>query len=356
MHPTQLLTFAVQSPGGMNHAIPSAAIAGLDTVGAPWMWGAFIVFVLFMLALDLGVFHRSSHEVSFKEAGAWVSVWVTLAMCFSALIAFVLPLGGTKPAGTLALEFLTGYVIELALSVDNLFVILIILSSLQVPKAYQHRILFWGILGALIMRAAFIFMGAALVQKFGWIMYVFGAILLYTGVKLFFKNEDDEAKPTDSKIYHFFTRFLPFTGNFHGQSFFAYENGKRVATPLFMALILVEFTDLIFAVDSIPAIFAVTTDPFIVFTSNIFAILGLRSMFFLLAGIMDRFHLLRFGLAAVLTFIGLKLVGHGYVHIPIVISLVVVVGTLALSIVASLLIPKKGSGAEKPGASPDAVE
>jgi tellurite resistance protein TerC len=302
----------------------------MDTIGSPWMWGGFTAFVLAMLALDLGVFHRKAHEVRFREALAWSAVWVALALAFNAVIWH-----GYGP--TKGLEFLTGYVIEKALSVDNIFVFLVLFSYFAVPKDDQHRVLFWGILGALVMRALFIVAGAALIERFHWIIYVFGGLLLVTGVKLF-AQRNEQMHPERNPVFRLFTRFVPSVPDYHGHRFTVVKNGRRYATPLLAVLVLVEATDLVFAVDSIPAVFAVTTDPFIVYTSNIFAILGLRAMFFLLAGVMDRFRYLKPGLAAVLVFVGAKMMMTGVYKIPIAVSLGVVAGILVVAIVASLVV------------------
>jgi tellurite resistance protein TerC len=291
----------------------------------------FNAFVLGMLALDLGVFHRSAHVVRAKEAAIWTGVWVTLALVF-ALGLYIWQDGQT------ALTFLTGYVIEESLSVDNIFVIVMIFSYFGVPKEYQHRVLFWGIVGALIMRGTFIWLGALLLERFHWIIYIFGALLIITGVRMAIRH-DESFDAEKNPVYRLAKRMLPFTTRYDGQRFFTRENGRRVATPLFLVLLMVEFTDLIFAVDSIPAIFAVTTDPFIVYTSNIFAILGLRSLYFLLAGVVGKFHMLKYGLAVILVFVGVKMVSEAYIHIPILLSLGVIVGALAISIIASLMIP-----------------
>ncbi len=297
------------------------------------MWAAFVGFVLLMLALDLGVFHRKSHVVTFKEAAIWSAVWVALALLFGGWV--YLEFGTVK--GT---EYLTGYVIEKSLSVDNIFVFVMIFGSLGIPALYQHRVLFWGILTALILRAVMIFAGAAAIQKFHWVIYIFGGFLVLTGIKMFFARSDSES-PEDSKLLKWARRVIPSTTKFDGERFFTRENGKRVATPLFMALILVEFSDVIFAVDSIPAIFAITTDPFIVFTSNIFAILGLRSLFFMLAGLVNRFRYLKVGLAAVLVFVGIKMLIIDYMKIPPGISLAVILSMLGASIWYSLVVTKR---------------
>jgi tellurite resistance protein TerC len=293
-------------------------------------WAGFIAFVLLMLALDLGVFNRKAHAVTVREAAAWTSVWVTLALLFNLGLYFVA--GPQK-----AVEFLTGYVIEYSLSVDNIFVFVLIFSSFGVPAKYQHRVLFWGILGALLMRGAMIGIGAALISQFHWILYGFGAFLVVAGVRMFMSKEEDEVSLENNRVLRLVRRVVPVTNRYHEQRFFTRENGVRMATPLFLVLILIELTDLVFAVDSIPAIFAITQDPFIVFTSNIFAILGLRSLYFLLAGIIHKFVYLRYGLAVVLTYVGVKMLLLDVFHIPTLVSLGVIVSVLGSSIVLSLL-------------------
>lgn len=311
-----------------------------------WLWIGFNVFVLFMLALDLGVFHRKAHVVTFKESIAWTVVWVTLALLFNLGVAHYM--GDQK-----GLEFFTGYVIEKSLSVDNVFVFALLFSYFAVPPLYQHKVLFWGILGALVMRAVMIFLGAALIERFTWIIYVFGAFLILTGIKMIVKREE-EIHPERNPLVRWFKKLMPVTNDYRGDKFFVRENGVRMATPLFVVLLLVEFSDLIFAVDSIPAIFAVTKDPFIVYTSNVFAILGLRSLYFALAGVMDKFHYLKIGLGVVLTFVGVKmLLGHTVWKIDTHVSLGVIVTVLATSIIVSLLRPKKAAVkiAHAPGVS-----
>jgi tellurite resistance protein TerC len=302
-----------------------------DTI---WLWVGFNGFILAMLALDLGVFHRKSHVVSLKESLAWTAVWVVLAIAFNA--------GVWHYAGSQkALEFFTGYLIEKSLSVDNVFVFALLFSYFAVPPVYQHKVLFWGILGALIMRTIMIAAGAALIAKFAWIIYVFGAFLILTGIKMIVKREE-EIHPERNPVVRWFKKLMPVRPEYRGDKFFVRENGIRMATPLFVVLLLVEFTDLIFAVDSIPAIFAVTKDPFIVYTSNVFAILGLRSLYFALAGVMDKFHYLKIGLGVVLSFVGVKMIlAHTAWKIDTLVSLGVIVLILATSIVRSLLRPKK---------------
>lgn len=289
------------------------------------MWVGFIVFVLAMLALDLGVFNRKAHVTSFREALSWSVVWIALAMVFNAGI-------WHWYGGEAGLQFLTGYLIEKALSVDNLFVFLLIFGYFAVPREYQHRVLFWGILGALVMRAIFIVGGAALLERFHWIIYIFGALLIFTGIKMLRRTE--EIHPERNPIVRFAQRFLPTTSEYHGSKFMIVRNGKHLVTPLMIVLIAVEATDVVFAVDSIPAIFAVTKDPFIVFTSNIFAMLGLRSLYFLLAGVMHRFKELKVGLALVLGFVGGKMLLSEWYKIPIALSL----GVVAMFIFGSILI------------------
>ncbi len=297
-----------------------------------WLWVGFIAFVLAMLALDLGVFHRKAHAVRPREAGIWVGIWVSLAFLFALGLYFY------SDAET-ALTFLTGYIIEESLSVDNIFVMVLIFNYFGVPREFQHRVLFWGILGALIMRGLFIGVGALLVSRFEWILYVFGAMLVITGVRMAFKG-DEEFDADQNPVVRFVRRFVPMTASYRGPHFFTLENGRRVATPLLLVLVLVEFTDLMFAIDSIPAIFAVTTEPFIVFTSNIFAILGLRSMYFLLAAVVHRFYLLKYGLAVILVFVGAKMLLEPFLHVPILLSLGVIVAVLTGSIASSLVWPK----------------
>lgn len=311
-----------------------------------WFWVGFIAFVLAMLALDLGVFHRKAHVVKPREAGIWVAVWVSLALVFAGGLWYF-------ESSEVALTFLTGYVIEESLSVDNLFVMVVIFNYFAVPATSQHRVLFYGILGALIMRGLFIGLGALLLSRFEWILYVFGAMLLITGVRMMFK-QDEEFEGEQNKVVRLVRRFVPMTHDYRGTQFFIRENGRRLATPLFLVLILVEFTDLIFAVDSIPAIFGITRDPFLVFTSNIFAILGLRSMYFLLAAVIEKFYLLKYGLAVILSFIGVKMLGEKFYHIDILLSLGIVLGTLALSIAASMIWPKPEEAPEpmRPDAKP----
>jgi tellurite resistance protein TerC len=304
-----------------------------------WLFVAFNVGVLLMLALDLGVFNRKAHVASVKEAATWSAVWIALSLGFAGVIWH---LYGKQDA----LEFVTGYVIEYSLSVDNIFVIVLIFSYFRIPDKYQHRVLFWGIIGALLMRGAMIAAGTFLIQQFHWIIYVFGAFLIFTGIRMATHDESD-IEPEANPILKLVRKFLPITQDYRGQQFFVKEPPKRgmpaqvMATPLFVVLVLVETTDLVFAVDSIPAIFAVTKNPIIVYTSNVCAILGLRSLYFLLAGVINKFHLLKLGIAAVLTFVGVKMLLSSVYIIPIHLSLMVIVGVLAASVIASIAFPRK---------------
>ncbi|HET7004038.1 MAG TPA: TerC family protein, partial [Candidatus Binatia bacterium] len=293
------------------------------------LWIAFNVFVLGMLAIDLGVFHRKAHAVSLKEAGLWSCIWIGLALVFNIGVYY---LWGQEKA----LEFLTGYVIEKSLSVDNLFVFLMVFQYFNTPAEYQHRILFWGIVGALILRAIFIATGSALLSNFHWMIYVFGGFLVVTGIKMFLQG-DEKIDPEKNPVVRLFQRMIPVTHEYHGQNFFITKGGKKHATLMMVVLIVVETTDVIFAVDSIPAIFAITTDPFIVYTSNVFAILGLRALYFMLAGVMELFVYLKVGLSFVLVFVGVKMIMVDIYKIPIGASLGVIGGILLLSVLASLV-------------------
>ncbi len=296
-----------------------------------WLWVGFNAAVLVMLALDLGVFHRKAHEVSLREAAGWTAVWVSLAMLFNAGIWYF---AGRQPA----LEFLTGYLVEKSLAVDNIFVIALIFSYFAVPAAYQHRVLFWGILGALVMRGAFIAAGSYMLQQWHWVIYFFGAILLVTGIRMAVRR-DEAIDPEHNPVVRLARRWLPLTNRYDGQRFWTVENGRRVAMPLFLVLLLVEFTDLVFAIDSIPAIFAITDDAFIVYTSNVMAILGLRSMYFLLAGVVHKFVYLKFGLSLVLVFVGAKMMLVDVIKVPTMVSLAVIATVIGGSIALSLLYP-----------------
>jgi len=294
------------------------------------------VFVFIMLALDLGVFNKNIHKISVKEAITWSCVWIGLALLFDLFIYLDPDFGKVK-----ALEFLTGYVIEYSLSVDNIFVFILIFSYFAVEEQYQHKILFWGILGALIMRGIFIFAGISLINRFHWIVLIFGGFLVFTGIRMLFHKET-EVDPEKNAVIRFFKKFLPVTHTLHGDKLFIRQNRKFYATPLFMVLVIIESSDLLFAVDSIPAILAISHDRFIVYTSNIFAILGLRSLYFAIAGIMGYFRYLKVGLAFVLTFVGLKMLSAYFVFdIPIVTSLLIILGILVMSILASVLVKKE---------------
>src|SRR6266545_534857 len=301
---------------------------------ANWLWLGFSLFILFMLGLDLGLFNRKAHTIKYREAAIWTIIWVLLAVIFGSIV-FVTQ--GTQRG----LEFTTGYLIELSLSVDNLFVFLLLFSYFKVPAKYQHRVLFWGVLGALLMRLTMIFVGAELINRFNRITYVFGAFLVYTGVKMF-GEETTDIQPEQNPVVRLVTHYIPIARHYEDEKFFTRVNGRVTGTLLLLVLLIVEITDLVFAVDSIPAIFAITTNTFIVYTSNVFAILGLRSMYFLLAGVVEKFQYLRMGLAIVLTFIGVKmLVEVFHLVISVKISLVVVATLLLTSVVASILWPKQ---------------
>jgi tellurite resistance protein TerC len=301
-----------------------------------WAWAGFLLFVTAMLALDLGVFNRKAHVVSLREALAWCAVWFGLAMAFNLLIAFKMPDTATsKPA----LEFFTGYIVELCLSVDNVFVFIVIFQYFRVEPKHQHRVLFWGIIGAVLMRAVFIFAGISLINAFHWIIYVFGAFLVFTGAKLAMPKKDDGFAPERNPAVRLARKFLPVTNHFEGGHFFTRVDGRLHATPMFLVLLIVETTDVMFALDSIPAVIAITRNEFIVFTSNIFAILGLRSLYFAVSGVMQLFRYLNYGLALILVFVGFKMLASHYVSVPIHISLGIIGAVLAASIVASVLIP-----------------
>ena len=298
-----------------------------------WFWVLFNVFVVTMLVLDLGVFHRKAHVIALREALRWSAFWISLAGCFAVLVFF-------WRGGHTTLEFVTGYLIELSLSVDNLFVFLMLFTYFRVPREHQYRVLFWGIVGALVMRAAFILAGVTLVSKFHWIIYVFGAFLVWTGFKMF-GARDRQVDPEKNPVLRLFCRWWPITETYVGGKFFHRVSGRTYATPLFVVLLVVETTDIMFAVDSVPAVLAITRDPFIVYTSNVFAILGLRALYFSLAGMMAMFHYLTYGLAVILMFVGTKMLASGFFHIPITVALSVVVAVLVGSVGASLIFPKK---------------
>ncbi len=295
------------------------------------IWVGFNVFVLAMLALDLGVFHRDDHQVSAKEAGIWTVVWILMAVAFGGVLFF------WKDADV-ATQYFTGYLIEKALSADNIFVFLLIFSFFQVPAEYQHRVLFWGILGALIMRAGMIAVGTTLLERFHWLIYVFGVFLAWTGLRMA-TQKDEAVEPGDNRLVRLARRVLPVTDDYAGNRFFVRSGGQLMATPLFLVLLVVESSDLLFALDSVPAIFAITTDPFVVYTSNVFAILGLRSMYFLLADVMGKLRFLKAGLSLILTFVGAKMLLSTVIAVPPAVSLSVIGAVLAVTVGASLLVP-----------------
>ena len=306
-----------------------------ESVGTPLLWIGFTVIVLAMLALDLGVFHRRAHALGVREALVWTVVWIALALIFNLGI-----YGWFGPER--GLEYLTGYLIEKALSVDNIFVFLVVLSAFAVPAALQHRVLFWGILGAMVLRGVFIFAGAALLHAFHWVVYVFGAFLIFTAIKLL-RSPVSKVDPRKNPVFKAFRRFVPSVGEYRGPRFLVVESGRRYATPLLLVLVAIEITDIAFAVDSIPAIFAITRDPFIVYTSNIFAILGLRALYFVLASAISRLRYLNTGLAGVLAFVGGKMAVSDLFKVPIGVSLAVIAGVLLASVAASLLAPGEGT-------------
>lgn len=307
-----------------------------------WLWIGFLGFIGAMLIIDLGVFSKGSHEVKLREAASWTIVWIALALLFD--LGLYLYWGQITPSSELnnqqaSLAFLAAYLIEYSLSVDNIFVFVLLFSFFAVPAAYQHRVLFWGILGALVMRGLMITVGAALIEQFHWILYLFGAFLLYTGIQLARSGGEEQVDPENNILLRLARRFFPITEEYVGDHFFTVQNGVRMATPLLLVLLVVESTDLVFALDSIPAIFAITTEPYIAFTSNIFAILGLRSLYFLLANMMRSFHYLQLGLAIILSFVGIKMLIEDLYEIPILVSLGVIVVVLAVSVIASILWP-----------------
>jgi tellurite resistance protein TerC len=305
----------------------------MHTIGTPALWGGFTLLVLVLVAIDLGVFQRRAHSVGFKEAALWTCVWIALAAGFNVFV-------WLEFGSELALQFTTGYLIEKALAVDNLFVFAVVFGYFAVPARYQQRVLLWGILGALVMRAIFIGLGAALLARFHVVLYVFGGLLVLTGVRLVTQRTHG-VDPENNPVVRVFRRLVPMADGYREGHFTVVEAGRRVATPLLLVLVLIEASDVVFAIDSIPAIFAVTEDPFIVYTSNIFAILGLRSVYFLLAGVLERFYLLKYGLAAVLVFVGSKMLFSNVVKIPILVSLSVVLALVGTAIAASLLFPKQ---------------
>ncbi|WP_378187870.1 TerC family protein [Aquimarina sp. W85] len=307
------------------------------------IWGGFIVIILLFLALDLGVFNRKAHIIKSKEAAIWTSIWVSIALAFSGVIYWLFTSEMLENPTQLTpqdavIRYLTGYLIELSLSIDNVFVIAVIFSAFSIPPLYQHRVLFWGILGAIVFRALMIVFGVALINKFEWIIYVFGVFLLYTAYKMY-KSEDTQFNPRNMFVYKQLRKVLPVVNVIHGNKFFVYRMGKRIATPLFMALIVIEFTDILFALDSIPAILSITADPFIVFSSNILAILGLRSMYFLISRMLEKFRYIHYSLVAILAFVGIKMLVSHYIHFQEWISLLFIAVALGGGVIASILLP-----------------
>lgn len=300
------------------------------------LWTGFNLFVLAMLALDLGVFHRKSHTVTVREALGWTGVWITLSMFFNVFVFYYF--GKEK-----AVEFFTGYLIEKSLSVDNIFVMILIFSYFQVPSSYQHKVLFWGILGALVMRVIFILSGIELIHRFHWLVYIFGGFLIFTGIRML-TSDDTKIEPEKNPLIRLARKTFPVTPGFEGDRFFIKKETKIWATPLFLVVILIEATDLIFAVDSIPAILAISDDSFIVYTSNVFAILGLRSLYFALSGIEQYFHYLKYGLSAILVFVGIKMCITDFFKIPVELSLIIIVFILIIAIIGSIVFPKKKEG------------
>ncbi len=313
-----------------------------------WIWAAFIFLIVIFLALDLGVFNKKDHVIRAKEATIWTSLWVTIALGFSGVIYWLFSQGlianptQLSPSNAV-LKYITGYLIELSLSIDNVFVIAVIFSSFAIPPIYQHRVLFWGILGAIVFRAIMIVFGVTLINKFDWIIYVFGVFLLYTAFKML-KSEGPQYNPKNSFVFRQVKKIYPLTTVIHGNHFFIRRMGIRAATPLFVALIIIELTDILFALDSIPAILAITADPFIVFSSNILAILGLRSMYFLISRMLAKFRFINYSLVVILAFVGLKMLFSHHIELPEWLSLTVIVTALATGILTSLFIPEKQTG------------
>ncbi|MCG9791088.1 TerC family protein [Flavobacterium algicola] len=309
------------------------------------VWICFLSAILLFLALDLGIFNKNPHEISSKEAGKWTAIWVALSFVFSGVIYWLYGSGlvtnpdNLKPTAA-AVKYITGYLIELSLSVDNIFVIAIIFAAFKIPKKYQHRVLFWGIIGAIVFRGAMIYFGVYIINKFAWTTYIFGAFLVYTAMKMLFSKDDEQFNPKKSFVYRYLRKITPITTEINGEHFFVKKKHIRAATPLFVALIVIEVMDVIFALDSVPAILAITSDPFLVFSSNIFAILGLRSMYFFLANMLERFSYLEYSLIAILSFVGIKMLIHDFVEIPEWGSLAFIALSLILGIVVSLRMNK----------------
>jgi tellurite resistance protein TerC len=307
------------------------------------VWIFFLIAVVLILALDLGVFNKTPHIISTKEASKWTLIWVTLSFLFSGVIYwlyttdYIANPDNLKPA-VASMKFITGYLIELSLSIDNIFVIAIVFASFKIPQKYQHRVLFWGILGAIIFRGLMIFFGVMLINKFTWMTYIFGAFLIFTALKMLFSGEDEDFQPKDSFVYKTLGKIIPMTSEMDGEKFFiSTKKAKKAATPLFVALIVIEVMDVLFAIDSVPAILAITADPFLVFSSNIFAILGLRSMYFFLANMLAKFSFLEYSLIAILSFVGLKMILHDFIHVPEWASL----GFIALALLVGVLVSLK---------------
>lgn len=310
------------------------------------VWSLFIALIVIFLALDLGVFNKNPHEISNKEASVWTGIWVSVALLFSIAVYFIFKHGWVDNIDNLTpttamLKYITGYLIELSLSVDNIFVIAVIFTSFKIPKKFQHRVLFWGIIGAIVFRATMILFGVYLIQKFDWIIYVFGAFLIFTALRMLFEKEDHEYDPKQSFVYKSVRKLMPITTVINSQEFFIRKRGLLIATPLFLALLLIEFTDILFALDSIPAILAITSDPFLVFSSNIMAILGLRSMYFFLANMLERFGYLKYSLVAILSYVGVKMILSHHIEIPEWFSLTFIGLSLAIGVVFSLRQEKK---------------
>lgn len=312
------------------------------------VWILFLAAVFIFLALDLGVFNKTAHVISNKEAGVWTAIWVTLSFAFSGVIYIIYSTNyianpdHLKPIAA-TIKFITGYLIELSLSVDNIFVIAIIFKSFRIPHKYQHRVLFWGILGAIVFRAGMIFFGIMLIHKFSWMTYIFGAFLIFTAIKMLFSKDEEEFDPKKSFVYKALKKFMPVTHHIEGENFFVLRKSMKAATPLFVALLVIEVTDILFAVDSVPAILSITSDPFLVFSSNIFAILGLRSMYFFLANMLKKFQHLEYSLIAILAFVGIKMLAHDYIELPEWASLSFIVLTLVVGILCSLNSSNNGS-------------
>lgn len=314
------------------------------------IWAIFIAVILVFLALDLGIFNKHEHVIKSKEAGIWTAIWISVALGFSGVIHWLFSSGlVTNPTGltpnTAVLKYITGYLIELSLSIDNIFVIAVIFSSFKIPPIYQHRVLFWGILGAIVFRALMILFGVALITKFDWIIYVFGVFLLYTAFKML-KSDSEDFDPKNSFVFKQFKKIFPITTTIHGHDFFVKKMGITAATPLFMALVVVELTDVLFALDSIPAILAITADPFIVFSSNILAIMGLRSMYFLISRMLQKFKYINYSLVVILAFVGIKMLLSHHIEFPEWLSLGVISVSLATGIIVSLLVRDKDSHPE----------